>query len=364
MKERKRELDFLRGVAILLVMLRHQPFHGLFFRIGWTGVDLFFVLSGFLVSGLLIQEFQQTGHIRPGRFLIRRGFKIYPLYYLFYFPYFLLEPFRTEGINHWYVAADLLFFQNYVLGFGYAISSNWSVIIEEHFYLILIATLAWFDARNSLKRLFLDKSPYPRFVIFIVMLLVTCLALRLYTNYLFPADEDRNYTMSHLRMDSLLIGVLIAWFYYCRFSALSTFYQKYKRAFIPLIFLFLGWVWVVLHIRKHFLSMTFGFSAVYLGYALILVFALCEPKVNQILNSIFSKIGVDLLAKIGAWSYPIYLVHEWVNQLFRLHLPIGIWFNTKVMLFLETTFISVLFGYLSHRYLERPVLAMRDKYFP
>jgi len=74
---RLRELDFLRGVAILLVLFRHQLLFSFLKTMGWIGVDLFFVLSGFLISGLLFKEFQKFGAINPKLFLIRRGFKIY-----------------------------------------------------------------------------------------------------------------------------------------------------------------------------------------------------------------------------------------------------------------------------------------------
>ena len=60
-----------------------RPFVQRWVNFGWVGVDLFFVLSGFLVSGLLFQEYQRHGKIRVGRFLIRRGFKIYPSFYVF-----------------------------------------------------------------------------------------------------------------------------------------------------------------------------------------------------------------------------------------------------------------------------------------
>src|SRR6266851_2933114 len=73
-------LDALRGAAVLVVFSRHIAFP-IIGRFGWVGVDLFFVLSGFLVSGLLFREFQRTGHVQPGRFLIRRAFKIYPQFY-------------------------------------------------------------------------------------------------------------------------------------------------------------------------------------------------------------------------------------------------------------------------------------------
>jgi peptidoglycan/LPS O-acetylase OafA/YrhL len=81
---RLRELDFLRGIAILLVLLRHIHLFSFTKNMGWIGVDLFFVLSGFLVSGLLFKEYIKFGNIRPKLFLIRRGFKIYPIYFLFY----------------------------------------------------------------------------------------------------------------------------------------------------------------------------------------------------------------------------------------------------------------------------------------
>src|SRR5690348_5392426 len=91
---RSLQLDCLRGVAILLVIFTHQvmPYQGagvlrgvagLLHRFGWTGVDLFFVLSGFLISGLLFRELQRDGRLRVGRFLIRRGMKIWPAYFVY-----------------------------------------------------------------------------------------------------------------------------------------------------------------------------------------------------------------------------------------------------------------------------------------
>src|SRR5262245_46184961 len=95
MNRRRQDLDALRAVAVLLVMLFHFPpmspdvwavvrvpfdFGA---RIGWMGVDLFFVLSGFLVSGLLFQEYQRLGTVDWWNFFCRRGLKIYPAFYVF-----------------------------------------------------------------------------------------------------------------------------------------------------------------------------------------------------------------------------------------------------------------------------------------
>jgi len=130
-QNRLRELDFLRGIAILLVLLRHGNLFDSTTNIGWIGVDLFFVLSGFLVSKLLFKEYSRFGNIEPKRFLIRRGFKIYPIYFLFYIPYLIL---RYPDIKTMPLLGDLLFIQNYVYGWGYAFGPSWSLAIEEHFY--------------------------------------------------------------------------------------------------------------------------------------------------------------------------------------------------------------------------------------
>src|ERR1700722_9204731 len=78
---RSKGIDVLRAIAVLLVIAYHAGVPVLR-NAGWSGVDLFFVLSGFLVSGLLFSENKTFGKIRVGRFLIRRGFKIYPAFYL------------------------------------------------------------------------------------------------------------------------------------------------------------------------------------------------------------------------------------------------------------------------------------------
>ena len=92
--ERLRSLDLLRGIAVVFVIGRHlelcptyesgmSPLLNVWQRGGWVGVDLFFVLSGFLVSGLLFREFTRSQSIQAGRFLLRRGLKIYPAFYCF-----------------------------------------------------------------------------------------------------------------------------------------------------------------------------------------------------------------------------------------------------------------------------------------
>jgi peptidoglycan/LPS O-acetylase OafA/YrhL len=138
-------LDALRGVAILLVLGRHLPdgpqlqiFFRIWKTIGDLGMDLFFGLSGFLVGGILLREYQQSeGRVDLERFVVRRGFKIIPGYYL-------LIAFWFFTSNYWdNITPDLLdlikhlfFIHNYT-GFTKQIFQTWSLAVEEQFYLFL-----------------------------------------------------------------------------------------------------------------------------------------------------------------------------------------------------------------------------------
>src|SRR5215469_11241023 len=80
---RNKRLDILRCIAVIVVILHHSAESTFFTQVGWAGVDLFFVLSGFLISGLLFSEYKRRRSISLKRFFIRRGLKIYPAFYVF-----------------------------------------------------------------------------------------------------------------------------------------------------------------------------------------------------------------------------------------------------------------------------------------
>src|SRR5437660_11936744 len=94
---RNKRLDILRGIAVLLVLGRHGVMAGVWKETGWAGVDLFFVLSGLMISGLLFSEYKRTRSIDLVRFFIRRGVKIYPSLYLMLLTTFLLA--ATYGLH-------------------------------------------------------------------------------------------------------------------------------------------------------------------------------------------------------------------------------------------------------------------------
>src|SRR2546429_9016629 len=114
---RNKRLDILRCIAVITVIFHHSGESSFFTRVGWTGVDLFFVLSGFLISGLLFSEYKTQNSISFKRFFIRRGLKIYPAFYLFLFLTGILSRvvFHTHLLVPHYLH-EVFFVQNYWQG--------------------------------------------------------------------------------------------------------------------------------------------------------------------------------------------------------------------------------------------------------
>jgi peptidoglycan/LPS O-acetylase OafA/YrhL len=156
-------------------------FSELWIRGGWIGVDLFFVLSGFLVSGLLFREHQKFGGISAKDFLIRRGFKIYPAFWMLIGVTALLHGLFRHQFNTKATLSELLFLQNYSRGLW---PHTWSLAVEEHFYILLLILLLFLSKRSH------SFSSVP--TVFVV-LAVTSLCLRIYESYSIPYSD-----MTHL----------------------------------------------------------------------------------------------------------------------------------------------------------------------
>ena len=143
---RIKNLDFLRAVAITGVLFQHSSWVNRVTQTGWIGVDLFFVLSGFLVSTLLFNEIKKNGSVNSKLFLIRRGFKIYPAFYFFLFSTLLYKYFfNHEVFGATRIVSEIFFLQSYLPDIWL---HSWSLAIEEHFY-IFIAILLWWLVKTG-----------------------------------------------------------------------------------------------------------------------------------------------------------------------------------------------------------------------
>lgn len=198
-------LDGLRGVAILLVVLYHNFGFIRHSYFGWLGVDLFFVLSGFLITSILINDINEPGFLK--KFYVRRVLRIFPLYYFVLILLLLVFPavgyFNTEldyfVSNQWWFWTYL---QNWLFSFQLTedakiLTHLWSLAVEEQFYLVWPFVIL------------LIRSPKKLFFIMLTVLsfvIVARSAIWLYK------IEDLNYTTLYTftRIDGICIGSMIA----------------------------------------------------------------------------------------------------------------------------------------------------------
>jgi peptidoglycan/LPS O-acetylase OafA/YrhL len=326
-------LDFLRGVAILLVLGRHwvvdpsqagwfRPLAVALDRFGWTGVDLFFVLSGFLIGGLLLSEIRKEGRLNVGRFLVRRAFKIWPLYYLF-LGFVLIHNVR-HGEAWAGLTSNLLHLQNYL--HTSPRGHTWSLAVEEHFYLALPLLLVWL-ARGTTKSSN-DKSISPGepsaqpignlpFIPWIALgLLVISPIVRWIASAWLPLNTLLEET--HFRIDALFFGVFIAYVYHFHSRTLDAVARHRKLLWLvaavsltPLFFTDPGY--------SRF-AYTGGFTLLTIGYGAILILLIhTHPGLGLMGRVLISPVG-RVVAFIGTYSYAIYLWHidlpavRWISR--------------------------------------------------
>lgn len=149
-------LDGLRGVAVLIVLLFHARVPG--FQAGFLGVDVFFVLSGFLITGLLLAEQRRSGRIRLGRFLWRRLMRLGPALWAFCLGMLVLSlwvwPAETDPLAE--VLLTFFYLSDLTVALARTpdvLSHSWSLAIEQHYYLVWPVLLALFLKRRPLGRL-------------------------------------------------------------------------------------------------------------------------------------------------------------------------------------------------------------------
>src|SRR5207248_6833315 len=141
-RQRQPGLDLLRALAIVVVVIYHAgimgfPLTGRVHRFGWIGVDLFFVLSGYLIGGQLLAPLMRGQRLNFGTFFARRVLRIMPAYFVVLAIYFLLPSWREYPEMSQPLWKFLFSIQNIALHGGTAFSHAWSLAVEDQFYLVL-----------------------------------------------------------------------------------------------------------------------------------------------------------------------------------------------------------------------------------
>ena len=212
-RERQPGLDLLRALAIIVVVVYHAALFGFKWpgrvdRFGWIGVDLFFVLSGYLIGGQLLAPLARDQRIKLGRFFARRALRIMPAYFAVLAIYFLLPSWREYPEMSQRLWKFLLSIQNIALHGGTAFSHAWSLAVEDQFYLALPFLLLFLFRRPRLAII------VPCLIVLGGLLLRTFLARKNPSvdggGVSFRAFQAWIYYPTWTRLDPLVFGVALA----------------------------------------------------------------------------------------------------------------------------------------------------------
>jgi peptidoglycan/LPS O-acetylase OafA/YrhL len=361
-------LDGLRAVAFFMVFLEHYGQ----FPWGWAGVDLFFVLSGFLITGILFDSRNDTYRVR--NFYVRRTLRIFPLYYGILLLVLFLWP-----LAHWQLSWAWAVWPAYLGNFArfvhpYALFSPaqriadfqptgvlaghpltlylghfWSLCVEEQFYLVWPWVVFWIRDRRKLMWC-------------CGVTLAVCLPLRLLGQHLLPLwmlDNEVLYRFTPLRLDALLLGGLIA---LVLRGPSATNLLRYARRLTPLCLAaaaYLLTAFLYQHLRHRMPTypewkFTWGLALVDLLAALILLIAIQPGTI------VYRALNRPILRWVGRISYGAYVWHDIPHALY-FSLAQRIWpshYKALVpMLGLCGTFVL---ASLSFRLLEAPFLNLKE----
>ena len=347
-------LDGLRGIAISLVFIQHLQriiyqngglFGGPRLPYGLLGVDIFFVLSGFLITTLLLEEHLNTNRLNLKNFYIRRALRLLPaLIILLIFTIVFARLFLPSDEANWTLNLSIiaLFYgTNWVRAFGGPgsdlLGHLWSLAVEEQFYLL------WPLALSMLLRLRLQRR---RLILLIFSLIVlVCLHRSLMVSP--GVDPFRVYFGSDTRADSLLVGCLAAMLVSWR---MITFNQTLLRSAIVLSLLIIGtFVFDLFGFASRTLY-TSGFTVFALAVGLFILRVISSP------NVFVRLLENRALVWIGKLSYSLYLWHFFTIWI-TLRVPVS-----NALRVALATLISVGVAACSFYLIERPFLKLKSRY--
>lgn len=361
MERRIPALDGLRGIAILLVLLWHSLFqigfrqhpglHKLinFGRLSWSGVDLFFVLSGFLIGGILLDHRDSPRYFST--FYWRRAYRILPLYFVLLGACWLAQQFGNPfpGRLPWWSFFTLL--QNWGMAWigGFdrgGLGVTWSLAIEEQFYL----TLPFLIRRISRKGLWY----------LLVTVIVGAPILRVLLIHYAAHGAIAAYVMTPCRADALAMGVV------CALLARNKHMWNWLTAHRPMIYAAAGsmglGLGVLLANGYGYYDKTLNgleFSLLACFYAAILLIAITGK--DQLVRAVFCN---PLLRKLGMVAYGTYLVHyiaiDWTSDFAaQSGRPSAIIFVAAPVL---GVFAAVAVAAASWRWFEKPLVRRGHAY--
>jgi peptidoglycan/LPS O-acetylase OafA/YrhL len=361
-------IDALRGFAMFLVFLCHYVgtvWKSKIMFWGWTGVDVFFVLSGFLITGILFDSLNEQGYFK--KFYLRRSVRIFPLYYSFWIVILLLTPVLRIVWNKHFVL-DLFYVANASTGWPNIVFNRpglplhelnighfWSLCVEEQFYLVWPLLLFWIKNRARLMTL-------------CVVGVFSTVILRCVVFFHFPVrvhDTGLLYNMTFFQCDALLIGAWIALWLRGSNMQLGTL-KKYTR------YIGLAAASAIILAEAHCLafnpecltqpSMMLPWVETF-GYTLIDILAACLMVACLLPESLAYRVLRKIrLEKLGRVSYGFYVIHHLPLSYFISIAPLLAKHHLQIPATIAIFFLCYGLALLSFRFIESPFLKLKDRY--
>lgn len=343
-------LDLLRCISIWFVIIEHAGIEvtGISrLKIGTIGVEIFFVISGFLIGGILLRDIDKGNPLYTTikNFWIRRWFRILPLYYgILLFQYFFIDSSVGKNIIYYF-----LFLQNNFYGISF-LRVSWSLVIEEWFYIFtpffLFFVIKWFKKPNLI---------YFSLILFILFEIILRFFYVSFSNVPYKGIIGS----FPFRFDALFVGVLMAF----AFKQNSCLFKKPQRIGLALIGLFIVVTYVFAFkyfsapndlIDNMYFFRTIGLFTLPFGFSLLLPF-FYELKFNS--EPLINKMVLFFVTQTSLLTYAIYLIHMQVYGLTFLEIS-----NSELINFLvKITSIYLIAAGLYYFY-EKPFLKLRERF--
>ncbi|UTH11727.1 acyltransferase family protein [Macrococcoides canis] len=348
-------LDGIRAIAVIAIIIFHL--NPKWLPGGFLGVDTFFVISGYLIAMLLLNEYEKSGTINIVQFWIRRVKRLFPpvlfmilivIQYIIFFDQSLLYQLKKDVIaallyvsNWWYIFDGLSYFESFE---ARPLEHLWSLAIEEQFYLLFPITLLLLLNKWSKKRVFI--------LFFVVSILSAILMVLLYDP---AASVSRIYFGTDTRLQTLLLGVMFAFIW-------PAFKLKYDAPRILIAIIdFLGFIglmvlmYSIFKLSEHSAFLFNGGFYVLGIFTLLVIMAAVHP------SSLMRKLlGIKPLTMIGKYSYSLYLWHYPVIVLMQKHFVQG---QIPIYIHISSVLLTIMLAVLSYKLIERPYRSFGFKVF-
>jgi peptidoglycan/LPS O-acetylase OafA/YrhL len=347
-------LDGLRGIAIILVLLYHNFGFVTYFKSGWVGVDLFFVLSGFLITEILLRTKGSPFFLRS--FYMRRFLRIFPLYYLCLLvviiiipaterPFYDVDYYKTNQLWFW------MYLQNWLYIFKHPEQSAllnhlWSLAVEEQFYLIWPLVILF------------TKSLKTQFRI-VMLLLAVVMISRITFCFIHPYHISYGNLYTFSRIDGLCIGCGLALLQKIDFNLATRYSRKILMVVLVVNVLIVSGIYF-LHLNVPYTALI-GYTSIAILFGLLLhkTIEIEKNQISRFLSTVLFRFFGKISYSLYIFHWPIYLVLVPVlKHLLSAFLFLSEFDNQAISAIIATA-CALLLSVISYHFFEKYFLSLK-----